>query len=478
MYVIKASEDVESTGGPSKWKVAQKAFGRVLSLKKKDNVESQGGPSNQKSKGNVPKNSSTIKKPESHKKSAKEVESDYGSEFFNKFEDDEPPMQTKHAIVPGQNMTSNNRNMPQNMPGGMNQTNTNRGAPNSNFRLTNPRSSNPPSKPPMIRPNNQTQQMPPKMLNNGIGGGINNPNFGNRMNNSIPSPHNPQLGGHSQVGGNNYLNSHNGPQPGYGLHPQDPSMLDNHGFASGYGFNSNGGYIASMPPNFPNSNQGIGGMNNFDFGTGQQTFPPQQMVPHQHAAPPKNQAVARSSSMRIPNRSVPPNMRDGMKQTSIGTSRQIRPTKKQPSGANIEPVTTNMPVGRNNANSRGTHNSTRQINPPTMQANVPVRNPGMVGTYNSNSGNQMINQIPTESSQFGGNNNWNPQMSVPQSGYPSMPPQMPTQQPMIPYTGHDINNPGYTPQPARDDYAGSHEPGPKGYCAISGKPLYDTPPQP
>jgi len=28
-------------------------------------------------------------------------------------------------------------------------------------------------------------------------------------------------------------------------------------------------------------------------------------------------------------------------------------------------VTTNMPVGRNNANSRGTHNSTRQINPPT-----------------------------------------------------------------------------------------------------------------
>jgi len=30
-------------------------------------------------------------------------------------------------------------------------------------------------------------------------------------------------------------------------------------------------------------------------------------------------------------------MRDGMKQTSIGTSRQIRPTKKQPSGANIEP---------------------------------------------------------------------------------------------------------------------------------------------
>nr|CAD2178552.1 unnamed protein product [Meloidogyne enterolobii] len=59
-----------------------------------------------------------------------------------------------------------------------------------------------------------------------------------------------------------------------------------------------------------------------------------------------------------------------------------------------------------------------------------------------------------------------------------MPPQMPPQQPMIPYTGHDINNPGYTPQPARDDYAGSHEPGPKGYCAISGKPLYDTPPQP
>uniref|UniRef100_A0A914MKM5 Uncharacterized protein n=1 Tax=Meloidogyne incognita TaxID=6306 RepID=A0A914MKM5_MELIC len=177
--------------------------------------------------------------------------------------------------------------------------------------------------------------------------------------------------------------------------------------------------------------------------------------------------------MRILNRSVPPNMRDGMKQTSNGTSRQIRPTKKQPSGANIEPdnesesndfkqrsvgrsqsmrnpiMTTNMPVGRNNANSRGTHNSTRQINPPTMQANVPVRNPGMVGTYNSNFGNQMINQIPTQSSQFGGNNNWNTQMSVPQSGYPSMPPQMPPQQPMIPYTGHDINNPGYTPQPAR-----------------------------
>uniref|UniRef100_A0A915LPZ3 Uncharacterized protein n=1 Tax=Meloidogyne javanica TaxID=6303 RepID=A0A915LPZ3_MELJA len=59
-----------------------------------------------------------------------------------------------------------------------------------------------------------------------------------------------------------------------------------------------------------------------------------------------------------------------------------------------------------------------------------------------------------------------------------MPPQMPPQQPMIPYTDHDINNPGYTPQPARDDYAGSHEPEPKGYCAISGKPLYDTPPQP
>jgi len=51
-----------------------------------------------------------------------------------------------------------------------------------------------------------------------------------------------------------------------------------------------------------------------------------------------------------------------------------------------------------------------------VQANVPVRNPGMVGINNSNSGNQMINQIPTQSSQFGGNNNWNTQMSVPQSG--------------------------------------------------------------
>jgi len=51
-------------------------------LKKKDNVESQVGPSSQKSIGKGPKNSSTIKKPESHKNSDEEkVESDDGSEF-------------------------------------------------------------------------------------------------------------------------------------------------------------------------------------------------------------------------------------------------------------------------------------------------------------------------------------------------------------------------------------------------------------
>ena len=48
------------------------------------------------------------------------------------------------------------------------------------------------------------------MHNNGIRGGINNPNVG-----AIPPPqYNPQLGGHSQVGGNNDLISHNGPYPG------------------------------------------------------------------------------------------------------------------------------------------------------------------------------------------------------------------------------------------------------------------------
>uniref|UniRef100_A0A914LMF9 Uncharacterized protein n=1 Tax=Meloidogyne incognita TaxID=6306 RepID=A0A914LMF9_MELIC len=177
--------------------------------------------------------------------------------------------------------------VPPNMPGVMNQTSANRGATNSNSRLIN---SNPRSKAPnmqnkipnnSISSNNPTKQMPQNIHKNGIGGGINNTNFGSIPSHSILPPHNPQVGGPSQFGGNNYLNSHNGPQPGYDQPPQDPSMFDNHGFASGYGFNSNGGYNASMPPNFPNSNQGTGRMNNFNYGTGQQTFQPQQMVPHQ-----------------------------------------------------------------------------------------------------------------------------------------------------------------------------------------------------
>nr|CAD2154610.1 unnamed protein product [Meloidogyne enterolobii] len=228
--------------------------------------------------------------------------------------------------------------VPPNMPGVMNQTN--RGATNSNSRLIN---SNPRSMPPnmqnkipnnSISSNNPTKQMPPNMHNNGIGGGINNPNFGSIPSHSILPHHNPQFGGPSQFGGNNDLNSHNGPQPGYGQYPQDPSMFNNHGFTSGHGYNPYGGYNAS------NSNHGTGGMNNFNYGTGQQTFQPQQMVPHQM--------------------------------------------------------------------------------------------------------------------------------------YPNMPSQV-MPQPIVPYTGNGIYNPSYTPQPARDDYAESHQP--KGYCAISGKPLYDNTPQ-
>uniref|UniRef100_A0A915LTS9 Uncharacterized protein n=1 Tax=Meloidogyne javanica TaxID=6303 RepID=A0A915LTS9_MELJA len=199
--------------------------GRALSLKKKDNVESQVGPSSQKSIGKGPKNSSTIKKPESHKNSDEEkVESDDGSEFEgtnfegSDFEesdyDSEDELEDKFVqngndgsnhnqqsfVPPIQNMRNPNPSrVPPNMRVGMN---------NTNFKG--------PSNP--IRPQNP-QPMRPIMQNRGTGV---NPSFGSRMNNpTFPQQGpqfrgNPQFGGPSTFGQNNHFTPQMFPNSGHG----------------------------------------------------------------------------------------------------------------------------------------------------------------------------------------------------------------------------------------------------------------------